>query len=103
MQKFLQIWYIHLIMPFIDLVYLFQSTKHIGSCFNCFLVFMICIYSHLSSDISLDRIILCISCSFYVPYNNYAVPELSAPANMGILDQIYLSVITPRYLKEEDM
>ena len=60
MKNFLQIWYRHLVMPCIDPISLFQLTKHIGSWFNFFLVFLICIYSNLSSDISLNHIIMCI-------------------------------------------
>ena len=60
MRNFLHIWYIHLVMTSIEMIYLFQLTKHIGSFFNFLLVFLISVYSRLSSYISLNQIILCI-------------------------------------------
>ena len=58
MLKSLHSWYKNLVMPFIDMISLIQFTTHIVSRFNFFLVFLICIYSHLSSDISFNHIIL---------------------------------------------
>ena len=60
MKNFLHIRYKHIFMLFIEPIPLFQLEKHIGRCFNIFLVFLICIYSNLSSDIYLNHIILCI-------------------------------------------
>ena len=60
LRKFLRSWYINPGMPYIELISLFWLTKHIGSCFTFSLVFLICIYSHLSSDISLNHTIMCI-------------------------------------------
>ena len=64
------IWYIQIIMPFIDtknnnlndqmIISLFHLTNNIGGCFGCFLVCLIYLYSYISYGLPLKHTILCI-------------------------------------------
>ena len=55
------------------------------------------------SSFSLNHIILCIFCSFWVPDYESKEPTGSVSTNLGLLDKKYFSKITLRSLKAEYM
>ena len=103
MQKFLHIWYTHLVISFIGLIFLFRLTKTFEILFN-FSWYFWPLSTVISLLVSPSITLFCLfSCSLCVPYHDSAVPARFATANMVPLDKIYLSKITPRYLKTEYM
>ena len=70
MKNSLHSWYTQIIISFLEMknnngngqpiTSLFQLTNYIGSYFNCILVLLIHIYSYISSDLSLNHMIICI-------------------------------------------
>ena len=83
--------YIHIVMPFIQMISLFRLKNLIGGCFKMFLVSLsisTVIYLLIYPLITLFCVI---SCSFCVSEHESVVPARSEPANMEIIEKKDLS------------